>query len=166
MILPIGKRSQPKNKGFTFIELVLVVIIILVLVGLSIPQFRRPFTSIQLRNTCQNLVQLMRYVQAKAIAERRFCRINFDFEKGTFWPTIEDDISPGKFKRINGKWGRTFKVPDGISISGDDSFVEASFVTFYPDGSSDKAKIEISDSKGKAFAITTQRAISYVEIEE
>jgi len=161
MILRIGKRNQLKNKGFTFIELALVAIIILVLVGLSTPLFRRPFSSIQLKNTCQNIVQLIRYIQAKAIAERKFCQINFDFEKGIFWLTMEDDTSPGEFKRIKGKWGATFKVPDGISINSD-----TSFITFYPDGSSDQARIRIFDSKGKAFTVITQKNFGYVKIEE
>jgi len=157
----IGKRPLLKNKGFTFVELILVTVIILVLVGLSTPLFRKPFRNIQLKNTCRNLVQLMRYGQAKTIAERRLSRVNLDVGKGIFWLTVQDDTSPAEFKRIKERRGRTFKIPDNISIDS-----EISFITFYPDGSSDKAEIKISDNKGKAFIITTQRAIRYAEVEE
>lgn len=169
MISRIGKRIPLKSKGFTFIELVLVSIIILVLVGITAPQFRGPFHRIQLKNTCQSLVQLMRYIQGKSIAEKKFCRINFDFEQGTFWPTVEDEAHPGKFVRIKGKWGKTFKTTEGVSINALEDIPineETSFITFYPDGTSDKAKIKISGSKGKAFTITTQRTIRYAETEE
>lgn len=187
MILPIGRRSQAKNKGFTppflltkrycesekagftFIELVLVTIIILVLVGLSTPLFRKPFRGIQLKNTCQDLVQLMRYAQARAVAERRFCRVNFNFDSNKFWLTIQSDSDPLEFKPLKERWGKTLRAPEGIFIDGelegkiDD---ETSFITFYPDGSSDKAKIKISDNKGRTFSITTQRNIGYVKVEE
>lgn len=152
---------EAERAGFTFIELVLVTVIILILVGLSTPLFKRPFSSIQLRNTCQDLVQLMRYVQTKSIAERKFCRINFDFEKGIFWPTVQDDTQPEKFVKIKGSQGMPFKVPLGISIEG-----ESSFIAFYPDGTSDKADIKISDTRGKTFTVTTQRNTGYVKIEE
>ena len=103
----------------------------------------------------------MRYVQAKAIAERKFCRINFDFGKGTFWPTVQDETSPTEFKKIKGRWGKTFRTPAGISING-----ESSSITFYPDGSSEKTEIKISNNEGKTFTITTQKNIGYVKIEE
>ena len=109
MILRIGQLSRGKNKGFTFIELVLVTIIILILVGFIPPLFRKSFSGIQLKETTQNLTQLMRYVQARAIAERKVCRINFDFEQGTFWA-----------EGIKGRWGKTFNVPLGISIKARD----------------------------------------------
>lgn len=161
MILPIGKRPQFKSRAFTFIELILVAALILVLVGASVPLFRKSFSGIQAKDTSQNVVQLMRYAQAKAIAERKLSRVNFDFIEGAFWLSVQDEASPQEFKRLKGKWGLTFKAPEGISIEG-----EASFITFYPDGTSDKTKIEISDNKASSFTITTQRTIKYVEVEE
>jgi len=179
MILPIGKRPQIKSRaftplqikdylsrerfvtGFTFIELILVAALILVLVGISVPLFRRSFSGIQAKDASQNVVQLMRYAQAKAIAERKLCRVNFDFIERAFWLSVQDETSPQEFKRLKGKWGLTFKAPEGISIEG-----EASFVAFYPDGTSDKAKIKISDNKAATFTIITRRTIKYVQAEE
>lgn len=166
MMLRIGRPKTPKNRGFTFIELVLVSIIILVLVGLSTPLFRRSFSGVQLKQTCQNLTQLMRYLQAKAIAERNILRLNFDFAQGTFWPTVEDEESVGKFKRIKGRWGATVKAAEGVAIEALEEISVSEgvpYISFYPDGSSDKTKIKISDNKGKSFIITTQRIITYAE---
>lgn len=170
MILRIGKRSQQqKNNGFTFIELVLVTIIILVLVGLSAPLFRRPFSNIQLKNTCQELVQLMRYAQTKAIAERKFCRINFDFAKGSFWLTVQDEASAGGFARIKGRWGKRFNLPAGISIvplEGALMGEGVDYIVFYPDGSCDQTQIKISSNRGTSLTITTQKNVGHVKVEE
>ncbi|UCB56655.1 MAG: prepilin-type N-terminal cleavage/methylation domain-containing protein [Candidatus Omnitrophota bacterium] len=87
---------RTKNKsGFTFIELVLVTLIILIVAGLAAPLFRRPFSSIQLKNTSQGIVNLLRYAQARSIAEREIQRIDFD----------------------------NFKIPEGISISSESDFI-------------------------------------------
>lgn len=161
MILAIGKRSQRNSKGFTFIELILVSIIILVLAGLSTPIFKSPFQTFRLKDTCQTIVQLMRYLQAKSIAERKPCRINFDLAQGSFWLTEQADTSPAEFKRIKGRWAKIFKAPAGISIESQNSVV-----TFYPDGSSDKAEIKVSCGRGEAFLISAGRNINYVSIED
>jgi len=173
-ILPIGKQKPTRNKvpsGFTLIELVLVCVIILILVTLSTPLFRNPFAGVRAGNTCRQLSHLMRYVQAKAIAERRLCRINFNFEQGSFWPAVEKDESPGEFEPIKGKWGKTFDLPQGVSISGSgEAFSgkagESPVIRFYPDGSSDKAEIKIFGSDEDVFTVTTQRNIGYVDVRE
>lgn len=169
MMSSIGRPKILENKGLTFIELILVAIIIFVLVGLSTPLFKTSFSGIQLKKTCQELIQLMRYAQAKSIAERGITRINLDFDKGTFWLSVQEDSASGKFKRLGGRWGKVFTIAQAITIEpvGDlPEDQEMPCISFYPDGTSDKAKIKISDKKGKAFIITTQRTISYAEIEE
>lgn len=165
MMLRIGKLSHLRNRGFTFIELVLVAVIILVAAGLSVPLFRKSFSSLHLKTTCQDLVRLMRYVQTKSIVERRVCRVNFDLEKAFFWPTVQDETSRGEYKEIKGRWGKAVKIPNGILVESD---IEdnASFISFYPDGSSTKAEIKLHDKKGKTFIITTQRTIGYAEVKE
>jgi Tfp pilus assembly protein FimT len=150
-----------RNKAFTFIELVLVTTIILVLIGLVVPAFRKSFYDIKLRDACQTMVQLMRYAQTQAIAERKFCKINFDFERGTYQLTVADDNLPDEFKNITGRWGNIFTVPEGISING-----ELPFIIFYPDGNLDKTKIVISDNEAKTFTINVQRNIHCVQTEE
>ena len=159
-------HNRFSNKlAFTFIELILVTLIILIFAGLSSPLFRRPFTNIQLKSTSQHLVQLMRRLQAKAVAERQFCRLNFDFTKNIFWPSVKIDNSGGvSFAEIKEKWGKPFRVPQGLSISSIDK--DITFITFYPDGSTDQAEIKISDNKGRVFTVSTQKHIGYIKVEE
>lgn len=154
---------MPENKGFTFIELVLVAVIILVLIGVSVPMFRSSSNSAHLKTISQSLVQLMRYAQAKSIAERKLCRVNFDFGQGIFWLSTQGGAftDMDTFERIGGRWGAIVEAPEGITVSG-----ETSFITFYPDGSSDKTEIKIYNRAGEAFSITAQRSISYVEVKK
>lgn len=161
MISQTGKISLRQNRGFTFIELALATIVILILVGLATPLFRKPFSDLQLKNTGQTIVRLIRYAQAKAIAERRYTRINFDLDQGTFWSTVKNEDSLGQFQRIEGKWGQVFKAPKGTSI-----YLERPLITFYPDGSCDQTEIKLSDGKGKDLSISIEKNIGYVNIQE
>lgn len=88
-------KSKSRLSAFTLIELALVTVIILIIAGLSAPRLRRPFRSIQLKNTSQGIVNLLRYAQARSIAEREIQRIDFD----------------------------NFKIPGGISISSESDFI-------------------------------------------
>ena len=164
---PVRKLFSNRAKGrsfltgFTFIELILVAVIILVLIGVSVPIFRSSSSSAHLKAVSQNLAQLMRYAQAKSIAERKLVRVNFDFEQGAFWLSVQGGAvtDTDTFERIEGRWGTVVEAPEGITISG-----ETPFITFYPDGSSDKTKIKIYNKAGEAFSVTAQRSISYVEV--
>lgn len=167
MISLIGRLRQRRNKqgrqnaAFTFIELILVVVVILALLGMAVPLFRGVFTGVRLQDSCQYLVQLMRWTQAKSIAERRVYRINFDFEKGTFWLTAQDSEDNKKFSRIKGRWAKTHKLPEGITAEG-----ENAIIAFYPDGTTDKKSIRLSDKRGDSFTITAKRRIGYVRMEK
>jgi Tfp pilus assembly protein FimT len=169
MISPIGRPKILHNKGLTFIELILVAIIIAVLVGLSTPLFKTSFSGLQLKRSCQKLVQLMRYAQAKSIAEREVTRLNLDFDKSTFWLSAQGNNSSAEFKLLAGRWGKVHTITEAITIEPVDDLPEdneTAYISFYPDGSIDQAKIKISDEKENGFIITTQRTIRYAEIEK
>lgn len=154
-------KKNGKDAGFTFIELILVAVIILALLGMAVPLFRGVFTGVRLQDSCQYLTQLMRWTQTKSIAERRIYRINFDFEKGTFWLTAQDSADNKKFSRIEGRWAKVHRLPEGITAEGEDAVI-----AFYPDGTTDKKSIRLSDKRGDGFTITAKRRIGYVRIEK
>ena len=155
-MLPIGSLKARRNRGFTLLELVLAVIVILILVNAATPTFRRPFERLQLRRDAQTLAQLMRYVQARAIAERTPHQINFDFSAKAYW------ASKGE-AAIDGRWGKTFKLPPTIKIAGNLD-VDRSFITFYPNANVDQAVIALTNEHGESFNVIAQRKIGYVEI--
>ena len=163
-MLLIGKALPRKNKGFTFIELALVAIIILVLAGLTPPIFRKSVSSIRLKTAAQEMVQLMRYARARALAQRRRLRINFDFEPAAYWLSAQDEKTPEEYKRITGRWGRTFRLPNNVSIDLEVDKGRPGLIVFYPDATSDAARVKISDQNGRGFQITTHRKIGYAEI--
>lgn len=161
MMLQIGKKRQRSNSGFTLIELLLIVITISVLAGLTAPLLRGSYSRAELKKHSQQIVSLMRYLQNKAIAERKICRLDFDLEKKTFWAREKEPFSQDDFARIEDRWGRTFKLAPDTIIE-----IQKPFVTFYPNGSSDERRITLTNKRGESFSITTQKKIGYIKIEE
>ena len=151
-----------KKKGFTFIELMLVVITVGIILGFSIPLFRRTLINLQLENLTQSIAKLMKYGQERAIVERARYRINFDFDEGKYWLTMESDsLSPTKFQKVGGRFGRIYEVPNGISIEGTENKL-----TFYPDGRADKLSIYLTNQSQTTYTLTTQKNIWGVRILE
>ncbi|MCK4462842.1 MAG: prepilin-type N-terminal cleavage/methylation domain-containing protein [Candidatus Omnitrophica bacterium] len=164
MILRIGSRNQ-RNKyltGFTLIELVLVILLISILVALSTPLFRRTFSDLELRNTAFNITKLINYAQEMAIIERTNYKLNFDFKKGKYHLTylVATEDTP-VYEKIEGRHGKTFLVPRGLTLEG-----KKDEIIFYPDGRSDKVKLNLIDKNGKGYLLRVKGFGRHVEMEE
>ncbi len=150
-----------RKVGFTFIELMLVTAIIGILAGLSIPLFRRTFSDIQLTTSSQGIVSLARYARQRAIIERSPYRLNLDVDKNRYWlnrlklSSKEDR----EFEDVEGKFGKVYFLPREITI-----FSKSPHISFYPDGSSDKVNISLTNVNGKTNKLTTKGPRGSVKI--
>lgn len=176
MISPIGKRHLKSNSqehaftplenksltGFTLIELVLVIFLVSILVGLSTPLFRRTFSGLQLKDAAFNISKTVNYAQEMAIIERANYKINFDFEKGRYWLNkIDRSGESPTYKRIEGRYGRTYFLPKGLKLGG----TSKEFV-LYPDGHSDTGEIKIADRGGDGYVVRIEGFAGRMKIEE
>lgn len=184
MILKVGRRKQ--SKGFTFIELVVVAVIIVVLVALSSPRFRATLREVELKDTAYTISKLIKYGQQRAIVGEKKHRLLFNFEKETYHLLIEDEeaavevpvptegesitgeeieteeIEPAtNWKRITGRFGGYFYLPEGIRFRG-----EKEKITFLPNGRCDKISLYITNQKNRTFKIETNGRAGYVKISE
>ena len=150
-----------RKVGFTFIELMLVTAIIGILAGLSIPLFRRTFSDIQLTTSSQGIVSLARYARQRAIIERSHYRLNLDVDKNRYWlnrlklSSKEDR----EFEDVEGKFGKVYFLPREITI-----FSKSPHISFYPDDSSDKVNISLTNVNGKTNKLTTKGPRGSVKI--
>lgn len=158
MMFPINKqrKRQNSNFGFTLLELIFVAAILIFIATLAIPQFRRSFNFLGLQNFVSDVASFARYAQAKAIMEGKVTRLAFDIDNK--YLRIESTPDDKKWEAEKSK-----PIPDFISI--DLQGIENG-IKFYPDGTADKASINIGIPSGKSYTVSTESATGYVKVEE
>lgn len=165
-MLRIGKRAKQglllnKKAGFTLIELALVAVVILIIISMSVPLFRKTFLRLELNNAALNIAKIIRFAEGRAITEGNIFKINFDFNKKTYWLTQNSDSAPGAFKNLkNDRFGAIFTLPQNIGIKG-----EKNYAVFYPDGRSDKITIILNSPEDTLYINSLGKA-GYVSISE
>ncbi len=175
--MPAGRSKGCfyRTAGFTLIELTLVVAIVLVLLGLSAPQFRNTFSGLIVKDTAYTLSKIAGHAQAKAVMERKLCRITFDFDAGRY-RLSEADLQTGTdpvYRDLRGRFGKPFLLPRGLFFresgggrAGPGSGAYSKSVNFYPDGRCDPFELEIVDRRGKAYRIFSKGLGGYIKTEE
>lgn len=167
---PEAPSRALRSRGFTLLETMLVVIILAVLAGAAIPNFSQTYRQLRLKKTAEDLANLMRYAQGRAVTKGIPLRLEFD-SAGRMCgltqaePAGEDEIVEAadqhNFQRIAGGMGRKRKTPDGLRI-----VAEKPQIYFYPDGRIDKAFIYVcrTENSSACHTISTREQRGYVKI--
>ena len=175
MTSPTGAKSEPNNRaaftptpkslvwGFTLIELVLVTLLVMVLAGLVSPLFKKTFRNLEAQNAASNLAKMINYGQEMAVIEKRNYRLDIDYERGGYYLMKWDEAAPSgaAYANVQGRYGRTFYIPDRFKMTSTDSNI-----VFYPDGRSEEAEIRIADKDGRAHIISIRAFAMETEINE
>lgn len=155
-----GFHLRKRCSGFTLIELVLVTFIIAIMMGISTPMFSKSFSNLQLREATYSIVKFTTLARAKAVSERMRTRVNFNFDTGKYWMTVNKDPgSAGQFASVKGKMGRFFKVSSRIKMEGTDTTLD-----FFPNGRSEDFSLLITDGKGKTRTIEIKGLTGEAEV--
>lgn len=127
-------------------ELIFIVALVTIAAAVSIPQFKRSFDSLMLQNFISDFTAFAGYAQAKAVSGGSEVRINIDLSQRL--------LTAGEKQR---------RIPDSVSV---DLKGGAGKVTFYPDGSSDRAEFGISGRYDKKYAVSVEPGTGYVNVKE
>ncbi len=151
---------KAKEKGLTFIELILVISILSILTAISTPLFRHTFDNLQVRNLCRDISKLSRYAQERAIMEQVVHRINFDINSKEYWVSIaKDPLNPEKFTTLNNKLGRKRRFSPNILLE-----CTKPYTVFYQDGRADELTIYVSGADGEVYTVTNKETTGYAKI--
>ena len=149
-----------REKGLTFIELILVISILSILTAISTPLFRRTFDSLQVRNLCRDISKLTKYVQERAIMEQVIHRIDFDVNNNEYWVSIaKDPLNPEKFIALNNKLGRKRRFSPNILLE-----CTKPYAVFYPDGRADELHLYITGKNDEIYTASNKETTGYAKI--
>jgi Tfp pilus assembly protein FimT len=145
-----------RNRGFTFIELMIVTGLIMTVLGLSFPVLKNTFSALSLSNYAHTLAQRMVFLRETAIRNNTPCSMGIDTTAQTvILASTEHDKTVVLSQR---------PIPPAITIASN-----APTIYFYPNGSVTDARITITDNTGKRTAwyeIVTYFATGRVSINE
>lgn len=143
-------------QALSLVELLLVILLISVLAGLSLPRFRQVYAQVRLQQTANELSQLMRYAQGRAIARQKELQIQFDSDKKSYqlMRRIPEGVKP-----VEGRRHRIYFIPEEIFLE-----IEKEKLSFFPNGTMDRVKIFLSDQSGRTFTITTKEMRGHVHV--
>jgi general secretion pathway protein H len=153
------KRAQ--DQGFTLLELMIVVLVIALTLAVSYPSLSRGTSSIRLRTTARDILNIFRVAREKAVTEQIGMRVAVSRDKQEL--VLTDDLGDGS---------RTYLLPTGIEIqrmvfAGNEVQESPMVVRFLPNGSSENAEVLLKASKtGSYLRVVTDPITGGAHVEQ
>jgi prepilin-type N-terminal cleavage/methylation domain-containing protein len=139
------------KKGFTLFELIIVVIIIGVVMAISIPFMKKSYEQIRIENHTYNLQKILQFARQKAVLEQKIIRLNIDPSQKRYWLTTRNKRNgSADFKRLKGRYGRTYFWPEEVLVRTKKNYYE-----FLHNGEHDIIDIVLSIDQERGFAIVS-----------
>ncbi len=151
-------KKQRLLMAFTLVELLLVIVLMGIVASLSIVRFSHFFHNVQLQESSQHMLYLMRYAQSRAIMDKKEYLFYID-DNGYEIKQIEKNGGSSITIPLKGRLGHRFSIPEGISV---ESSVEE--IHFFPDGKMTPAQIILHDDKGHYYEISTKEQVGYINL--
>jgi prepilin-type N-terminal cleavage/methylation domain-containing protein len=135
------------NKGFTLLELLIVVLVIVLVLAVTYPSLSRGSSSVHLRTTGRDVLNIFRYAREKAVTEQVGMRVTADREKQRI--VVSDDLGDG---------GRFYLMPrdvkmEGLTLGGKEIADASMVIRFLPNGSSDRGEVHLKSEAGSHLRI-------------
>lgn len=152
------------RRSFTLLELLVAMLILMILVGLAVPNFSGTYKKVLLRKSADDLADLMRYAQTKAILTQNLYQLKVEETAGTYW--LNERKSDEKKKKttyepVPGWSGSTKRMPKEVVLKS-----EQASVLFHPDGTIDQIEIKLCDKTSCLLVSSAKRRGSVKVIAE
>ena len=156
-------RQLPRP-AFTFIELLIVLVVVGVFIALAVPQIGKAYDGFLLEGTAKDVYSLARYLQECAITKGLPHRLVIDSAARTlsgFSRNGTVDIP------VEGRINRVYTVPESLAFSAEFEGQPQgkNDVFFYPDGSSDTARLRFQNKHQLQAAVCINGTQGEITIE-
>lgn len=141
-----------RRQGFSLLELILVMTILVITAAAVTPMLGSFALGRAHRDAAAHVLALMQYAADQAAVNGWAYRMNFDEQAGTYWLS---SAPYGVNKRIESEIGRTFELPDNITMTleGSEEVLANRYIQFEPDGRHHMAVVRLTPSRGNELVI-------------
>ncbi len=152
--------KRPGNGGFTLLELLVVVLIAATVLAVTYPALSRGSSSVHLRATGRDVLNIFRYARERAVTEQVGMRVTADRERQRL--VVADDLGDG---------GRFYLLPQDVRIhrlvlGGRETAEESAVIRFLPNGSSDTAEVLLRSDSGSFLRVISDPLAGGARIEQ
>jgi len=168
-----GIRARSvQSRGFSLLELMVVLSLLALITAAIVPVYSNSVGGIQARNARNDLVSIILFCQELAVRESREYRVCIDPRENAFWVMrlagVEDNEKI--FEDVEEDWGAYQYLPEymgfGRISARRDREIGGFHIACYPNGASDRARIELRDTRERrrAYTIETLGGLGKVEV--
>ncbi len=136
----------------------LVAAIILALVVLSTPLFRRTYEDLRITTSAKNIAYIANFCRERAVFERIKYRLTIDIDNNLYQISVEDE-GDNTFKPLKERWGRPFKIPDGIEVKADKATID-----FLPDGDTNSVTVYLTNKENRTIAVSIEAGTGSIKV--
>jgi prepilin-type N-terminal cleavage/methylation domain-containing protein len=170
------RHTQPQA-GFSLIELMIVMVVLGILAAAVMPIYGGSVKTMRVRSFQSDLVQLIGYIQERAVTDVQEYRLYVDEREGTYWVMRhvgwedEDKV----FEMARDDLGTVRRLPAGLEVKLDshwrkDRERDAEYMTCYPNGSCDIVELTLRevDSRRRRddVDIATTGVMGQIEVDD
>jgi type II secretion system protein H len=154
MTSPTGADNSRRSvrSGFSLIELILVLLLLGLGASMIFPMMGRFSRGRTSTDTAAHMLAIIQHAQDQAAITGAPYRLHWNEEAGSYW--LEASVN-GRFSRISSEIGRTFDLPDQMTLSvrGTAEQLANGYIQFDADGGHDVLVIHLTDGNGKEVVL-------------
>ena len=151
---------RKRNKGFTFIEIILVVGILGMLSLIFYPDVRRTLEVRLLENEARDILTTMQRAKFQAVKTKLSHRVRFIYENNEWTFQIEREESPGQWSLMPGFIRKMISSKFQVTIDLPSQIVEFSPLGFISNYDNEHNSITLQSTKLKSYSQPDLRVIS------
>jgi len=160
-----------KNKGFSFIELMVVLVILSLSISLVTPSLSRFLRTVELKGAAKKVSGILRYCRSEAVRKGLVYQVLFDSDLRGIRVLSKESIEAKKeeVKKEGEAPKKVYSLPDGIQIKKVDVAssrysTDLQTIEFYPNGGSNGGSILLDGQDRNGFHIEVHFLTGMVKI--
>jgi prepilin-type N-terminal cleavage/methylation domain-containing protein len=146
--------------GFTLVEMMLVFLLIGIMVSVAIPRWREVYSETSIHESSKMIAALVHFARERSVLEHRNYRLVLDRRGNTYWLEKQTKFAQSgaeTYGVVKDILTKRFQLPEHfyfaeLTLNGQKA-QSSSFVTFYPDGTSDESQITLANESGEKWRI-------------